>query len=290
MTAPVDEYAADTGPDDFVTADEPPETDPIEGEPAPFGWTRDRDSGELRPRKKPGRPKAQLTPEDMPPDTEPVSRAADRAPGAARSGRGRTAPDAAPAMPRGGIIAAGVNKLYRRAGKILRAMDEDLGTALIECTRKDPDEPDELTVGEAWENLCKTNPRIRAFAMRAISGGAWGDLVMAHAPIGIALFMKPWMQRLLPFERLVESVAEADDDTPEGEGGLPGGMTAADFGQMRDLAEQQARKMASKLGVEVSDAELAEASAAATARFGAEGIPPGLRAQPRRQSRARRRG
>lgn len=284
MTAPVEEkYDAGTGPEDFMQADDPPEDPGAEPDEAPFGWTRDRDSGELRPRKKPGRPSHPPKPGDVA-AAEPVSRAEDRPPGAGKGG-GRPAPSAAPPMPRGGVIAAGVNKLYRRAGKILRAMDADLGQALIECTRKDPDEPDELTVGEAWENLCKANPRIRAFAMRAISGGAWGDLVMAHAPIGIALLMKPWVQRMLPLGQLVESMAEPDDDTPDGEGGLPGGMTVADFDQMRDVAEQQARKMAAKMGISVTEEQMAEASAAA-----ANSVPAAFRSQPRRQTRARRRG
>ena len=290
MTAPVDEYAAETGEDDFLAADEPPDGNITAGEEdAPYGWTRG-DDGQLRPRKKPGRPKKQSTPEDMPPDAQPVSRAADRAPDAPGRDRKTIRPSAdIPAMPRGGVIAAGVNKLYRRAGKILRAFDHDLGTALIACTRKDGEDDDELTVGEAWEALCKTNPRIRTFIMRAIAGGAWGDLIMAHAPLGVALMMKPMVQRLLPFERLVESMAEPDEDTPEGEGGLPGGMTAGDFDQMRDLAEKQAMKMAAKMGMTVSDEQLAEASAAATAKFGDQ-VPPAFRAQPRRQSRAGRRG
>jgi hypothetical protein len=186
-------------------------------------------------------------------------------------------------MPRGGVIAAGVNKLYRRAGKILRAMDPDLGNAVIACTRKDSDEPDELTVGEAWENLARTNPRIRAFILKAISGGAWGDLLMAHAPIGVALIMKPAVQRMIPFRRLMESMAEPDEDTPEGEGGLPGGMTMDDFEQMRQTAAEQARRMAGKMGIQVSDDQLAEAAAQA-------GVPPAFRAQPRRRTRAARRG
>jgi hypothetical protein len=160
-------------------------------------------------------------------------------------------------------------------------MDPDIGEAVIACTRKDED--DELTVGEAWEALAKTNPRIRAFILRAISGGAWGDLVMAHAPIGLALFMKPQIQRFLRLERLAESFAEPDEDTPEGEGGLPGGMTMDDFEQMRQTAAEQARRMAGKMGIQVSDDQLAEAAAQA-------GVPPAFRAQPRRRTRAARRG
>jgi hypothetical protein len=284
MTATTGEkYDGGTGPEDFMTAEEPPEdSTPAGEEEAPYGWRRD-DDGNLVPRKKPGRPRKQATPDEMPPDAAPVSRAADRPPDRS-SDRKQAAPGAVPAMPRGGVIAAGVNKLYRRAGKIVRTMDPDIGAAIIACTRKDADEPDELTVGEAWENLARANPRVRAFLIKAITGGAWGDLVMAHAPLGLALMMKPAVQRLIPFGRLAESMAEPDEDTPAGEGGLPGGMTADDFGQMRDLAAQQARRMAERMGHPVTDEQLAEAVAQA-------GVPPAFRRnQPRQRSRAGRRG
>ena len=285
MTATTGEkYDGGTGPEDFMTAEEPPEDSvPAGEEEAPYGWRRD-DDGNLVPRKKPGRPRKQATPEDVPPDASPVSRAADRPPDKTSDRKRAETPGAVPAMPRGGVIAAGVNKLYRRAGKIVRAMDPDIGAALIACTRKDADEPDELTVGEAWENLARVNPRVRAFLLKVIAGGAWGDLVMAHAPLGLALMMKPGIQRLIPFGRLVESMAEPDEDTPAGEGGLPGGMTADDFGQMRDLAAQQARRMAERMGHPVTDEQLAEAVAQA-------GVPPAFRRnQPRQRSRAGRRG
>lgn len=286
MTAGTEEkYEAGTGPEDFSQAEDPPEDISAgEGE-APFGWTRDRKTGELRPKRRPGRPAVPPGPEQVIAD-EPVERAADRPPGDGKDKdkRPKGTPPPAPPMPRGGVIATGVNKLYRRAGRIIRAMDEDIGNALIECTK--PGEDDELTVGEAWENLCKVNPRIRRFLLKAISGGAWGDLVFAHAPIGIALMMKPWVRKLIPLERLVSSMAEPDEDTPEGEGNLPGGMTEADFGQMKDLAEHQARAMARRMGVNLTDAELAEASAAAMA-----GGPPSFRRQqPRRMTKAQRRG
>ncbi len=291
-----EKYDAGTGPEDFTVsvADEPPETvdEAAEMAEAPYGWTRDRDSGTLRPKKRPGRPGKPPGPDDIPAD-QPVSRAEDKAPetGKARPGRGVPARDDAPGMPRGGVVAKGVNKLYRRAGKIVRAMDPDIGQALIECATKDPSDPDELTVGEAWEELARTNPRVRRFLMRAISGNAWGDLVMAHAPIGIALLMKPAVQKLIPFGRVMESMAEPDEDTPDGEGGLPGGMTAADFGAMRDLAQQQAARMAERMGVKVSAEQMAEAAAAATARFEGGAVPPAFaRSQPRTRTRAKRRG
>ena len=285
-----EKYDTGTSPDDFISPDEPP----ADGQPdvsagqdftenAPWGWTRDKETGEMRPKRRPGRPRVPPTAEEVA-AREPVIPEKDRPPEFGK--RGRKPPAEPPAMPRGGVIAAGVNKLYRRAGKIVRAMDEDIGEAIIMCTRRDDLEDDELTVGEAWENLCKANPRIRAFIMRAIAGGAWGDLVMAHAPIGIALFMKPWVQRLLPFERLVASVAEPDEDTPEGEGGLPGGMTAADAGDIAGLAAEQARQMARRAGVHVSDEELAEAVAKAQAM---KQVPAAFRRQPQHRSRATRR-
>jgi hypothetical protein len=284
------DYTAGTGPEDFAVADDPPgdtltedETagsDFADGE-APFGWTRDRRTGTLRAKKRPGRPKVPPGPEDLA-AAPPVEREPDRPPGAAPKRPAARPPVPALPMPSGGVIAAGVDKLYRRAGKILRAFDHDIGQALIECTRADLLEEGELTVGQAWEQLARTNPRIRAFLMRAIAGGAWGDLIMAHAPLGIAIVMKPAVQRWIPWQRMVESMAEPDEDTPEGEGGLPGGMTAADFEELKATAAEQARRVAARMGVEVSDAELAEAAAGA-------GVPAYNRHQRRAAaSRARR--
>jgi hypothetical protein len=281
------DYDGDTGPEDFAVADDIPGDDETAGSDfAPYGWTKDRETGELRAKKRPGRPKVPPGPEELaaapPPEREP-----DRPPATPKRPAAH-APATVPSlpMPRGGVIAAGVDKLYRRAGKILRAFDHDIGQALIECTRADLLEEGELTVGQAWEQVAKTNPRIRAFLMRAIAGGAWGDLIMAHAPIGIAIVMKPAVQRLIPFGRIIDSVAEPDDDTPEGEGGLPGGMTAADFEELRATAAEQARRVAARMGMDVSDEQLAEAAASVG------GVPPAFNRQQRRAaaSRARRRG
>lgn len=143
-----------------------------------------------------------------------------------------------------GLITSGVNRLYRRAGKIVRAMDADIGTAILESARNTAEagEPDD-SVGAAWEELCKTNPRIRRFVMKCLAGGAWGQLVMAHAPIGMAILMKPAILRRVPFQTLITSMAEPDEDTPAGEGGLPGGMTAADVDEMAGLAQAQMARM-----------------------------------------------
>ena len=296
-----DDYGPGTGPEDFATADDIPGLDDqtagsdFADGAAPYGWTRDRKTGTLRAKKRPGRPSVPPSAEELAAalaaavPAEPVP---DRPPAAPAARRIRInlpgSEPQAPAMPRGGIIAAGVDKLYRRAGKLLRALDHDIGQALIECTRQDLLDEGELTVGQAWEQLAKTNPRIRAFLMRAIAGGAWGDLIMAHAPIGIAIVMKPAVQRLIPWGRIVESMAEPDEDTPEGEGGLPGGMTAADFEELKATASEQARRVAARMGVTVSDEELAEAAASVGA-----GMPTMTANRQQRRaaaSRARRTG
>lgn len=290
------EYTGGTGPEDFMQADEPPGGDETAGQDfaegeAPFGWMRDRKTGELRARKRPGRPVVPPGPDELA-AAEPAAREPDRPPVQPdRRDQPHPPPPAEIPMPKGGIIAAGVDKLYRRAGKLLRALDHDIGQAIIECTRTELLEEGEVTVGQAWEQIAKTNPRIRAFLVKAIAGGAWGDLVMAHAPLGIAIVMKPAIQRLIPFGRIIESMAEPDEDTPDGEGGLPGGMTAADYEQLKDMAGEQAARMAQRM-TGLSGDELADAVAEAKSKLST--LPPGL--QPNRQqrraaaSRARRTG
>jgi hypothetical protein len=286
-----DDYAADTGPEDFAVADDIPgglpdgDLPPGGDSDAPWGWTRDRKTGELRAKKAPGRPRTPPGPDELA-AAPPVGREPDKPPAARHSSTPRP-PGAVPGppMPRGGVIATGVDKLYRRAGKLLRALDRDTGQALIECTRTEDLEEGELTVGQAWEQLAKTNPRIRAFLLKAIAGGAWGDLIMAHAPLGIAIVMKPAVQRLIPFGRIIESMAEPDDDIPPGEGGLPGGMTAADVEEIKATAAEQARRVAARMGIQVSDEQLAEAAAGVSGS-----APPAYNRQQRRAaaSRARR--
>lgn len=276
------------------------------GDEAPYGWTTDRATGERRPKRSPGRPrkppsleelKAAKAEEGEAPEPEP-----DKAPGSSKPKGGKPGgPLKAPAdtVPyRPGVIATGVNKLYRRAGKIVRAMDPDIGEAIIACTRKEDD--DDITVGEAWDQLARANPRIRAWLMRVISGGAWSDLVMAHAPIGMAIVMKPAIAGRLfpepkdgqpprrgPFARLAASMLEPDEDT------RPSDLRPADADAMFAVAEQQARRVAERMGLgPVSEADMAQAREMVAAQLGG---PPGVpaafvRSQPKRQTRAARRG
>jgi len=246
---------------------------------APYGWTTDAETGERRPKKTPGRPRKPKSADELRKAGPPPPVPPDEAPGKLPKNRDKPKDEAgAPPMPKGGVIASGVNKLYRRAGRVVRAMDYDIGQAVIECTKPDPEDPDWLTVGEAWEQVAKTSPSIRAWLLRAISGGAWTDLAMAHAPIGAAIVMKPAIMRLIPFKRLVESMT-ADED---GDGGDLGGLTAEDAQAMGERMgldlEQMAERVARKMAGEPEPA------------MAGNGIPPAFRReQPRTASRAQRR-
>jgi hypothetical protein len=191
--------------------------------------------------------------DDDPPSSPPADRAPDEGKRTYRKRAVKVSRETAPPY-KAGLITTAVNRIYRQAGKIVRAMDSDIGTAIIESARNtaEPGEPDD-SVGAAWDELARTNPRVRAFLMRAITGTALMQLVIAHAPIGMAIVMKPAIMKHIPFQQLITSMAEPDEGTPAGEGGLPGGMTAADVGQMQQLAADQMRRM----GMQVSPETMA---------------------------------
>lgn len=261
---------------------------------APYGYTRDRETGEMRPKKAPGRGgRRSPSVEDLkeqaaqaPADGPPLD--GDRPPDAkaGRRGRGKTAGEDKPPVKviewHEGQISRGVNKLYRKAGKIIKVMDPAVGAALVSITRKD--EPDDVTVGEAWEDLARTNPRIRKVLLKMIAGGAWGQLLMAHAPVLLALLMKDSVRKLLPFDRVFE--AFLSDDSVDGEVPADGtpleGLTMPDFAQMQAMAQQVAQQMAGQMArgqaprapqaPEMTPEEVAEYAAYAAGQ--ASGEPP----------------
>jgi hypothetical protein len=247
----------------------PAEQQPAAAEVAPYGYMTDPGTGETRPRKRAGRagvaslraPAASTARTGLSPSLEELkanaategeqAREEDRVPGSARQRRGRQRghsgvvkppKEKEPAPPfRAGPIAAGMNKLYARIGKIVRAMDKDIGVAIISITKKEND--DDTTVGEAWEELARTNPRVRAFLLRMIEGGAIMQLVYIHLPIAVAIVMKEGIRKRIPLVRLLDAFMDDDDgdQAEQGEGGagglgaLLGGLTAGDMAQMGNL-------------------------------------------------------
>src|SRR5690242_18707102 len=109
--------------DEFFTAEDPEDAagpgaaaggpPPDDPDRAPYGWTKDTQTHEWRPKKSPGRPK--ITP---PPSAEDLAAAPpitgqQDAPPPPRKGRRRgPAPtDESVPMPKGGVIAKGVDRL-----------------------------------------------------------------------------------------------------------------------------------------------------------------------------------
>lgn len=187
----------------------------------PEGYTRDPRTKQVRPKKTRGRPR--LGTSAPRPDT-PLDRKPDESPDTKAKGH-REAP-----IPRyqKGVIAAGMTKLYKRAGRVVKAMDKDIGTAIIECAED---------CGEAWDELARTNPRIRRTLMKMISGGAWGSVIMAHLPIVLAIIMKDGIKKHIPFMKLIDSMMADDEEGPSDLSSMLGGMSQEDMKQAMSMAQ-----------------------------------------------------
>jgi hypothetical protein len=233
---------------------------------APYGWTRDESTGEMRPKKSPGRPRKSPSLDDLKvrkeadAAAEAEAPAVDRPPAApkgrrrSRAGKGAGPDRPAPPVPQHlrseGAIAKGVNQLYRKAGKLVRVMDQDVGQALIDITRAE--DPEDVTVGDAWEQLARTNPRVKAFLMRALAGGAWSGLVAVHAPVLMALLMKDAIRKRIPFARLAMAMVDDSDGEPAPAEGTPmGGLRPEDMAAMMAMAQATAEQMMSGRGPDV---------------------------------------
>lgn len=231
------------------------EADDATSEEAPYGWMTDPGTGERRPKKRPGRrSKTAKAPPGKSPALEELQAlgslteaSEDTAPGApAKERRKSSAPASLPPF-RAGVISKGVNKLYRKAGRVIRMFDYDIGTAVIACTRvtvdEDDGEPDGTTVGDAWEELAKTNPRIRAFILNALQGGAMWAVFTAHLPILMAIAMKDGIRQRIPLLDLATTLLVDDDDdgqeeaVPSGLSQMMGGINPDDMAQMMAMAQ-----------------------------------------------------
>lgn len=229
-----------------------PEPGPEDTSPeAPYGWMTDPSTGLRRPRKRAGRRPAGATPpagkspalEDLKDLGALPAVAEDVAPGASkrRAGKGRKAraPKAVAPLPpfREGVIAKGMNKLYKRAGRLIRIWDPAIGSAVIASTM--PTDDDDVTVGEAWENLAKTNPRIRALLLSMMKGGAYTDLFTAHLPILLAVMMRDGIREKIKFLPIAEAFLVDDDETeePSDLSRMMGGINPADMAQMMQMAQ-----------------------------------------------------
>jgi hypothetical protein len=244
------EPAADTAGEQAPVEPETAEELSLEpDEAAPYGYMIDPATGLRRAkiragrkRKTPVAPVGAGSPVEF--DTK-INRDEDRAPGAGRDrakkkpGKPPRAEKAEQPVPpfRAGPIASGMNKLYARVGKVVKVWDDDIGSALISITRKESD--DDTTVGEAWEEMARTNPAIRAFLHKMLQGTAWSGLFMVHAPVFLAIMMKDAVRKRLPFNRLFSAFLDPDENGPSEVSEMMGGIQSPDAMQMMNFAMSQ---------------------------------------------------
>lgn len=283
-------------------------------EEAPYGYTTDPD-GTVRPKVRAGRPRrTQKSLDELKQEKEQSAAqapqeapAGDRAPTESRSRfkSSKARQDEPKSYPqfREGVIEKGINRLYRKAGKIAKVWDPSVGQALIDITRAE--DPDDITVGKAWEEVARTNPRIRKFLLKLIKGGNWGALLWAHMPVLLALFMKYRLGERMPMGNLMEAFLTPDDqDGAPADGSPLDGLLPQDAGQMANLMAMAEQMAANMMGgqrapngtgrtpqppVTVPGEVLDPFAQAVAAKAAANGQPPpNLRQQPKRTTRAKR--
>lgn len=233
---------------------------------APYGYLRDRSTGEVRPKKAAGRPRKSPSLDDLKSQREAEAadineragidgeKPGDRAPSAGRKRRQKLPREEKPVPQfREGQISRGMNKLYRRLGKIVVIFDPLTGRALIEVTRKEDE--DDVTVGEAWEELARTHPRIRYYLLKMMTGGVYGQLVWAHLPIFMALFMREGSKGR-DMGSVLSAMFAPDDDEDAPGGGNPesagsAGMTQEDMQTAMAFAQQMAQQMFGGRGIQM---------------------------------------
>jgi hypothetical protein len=117
-----------------------------------------------------------------------------------------------PAMPRGGLKSA-LENVYTGMGMALMPFDPSCGRIIIESAPK---------CAEALDDLAKTNPAVRRLLISLVTTSAWGAVIMAHAPILMAIAMHHIPSLRERQEKMVGEFAE---------------MMANNFGQKEEDSE-----------------------------------------------------
>ena len=134
---------------------------------------------------------------------------------------------------RQGMFVVPIEKLYRKAGKLVKAFDVPVGTVIIEQARE---------CAEAWDDLARRNPAIRAFLARLTTTSAWSEVFMAHLPILLAIVLRDnirtKIQEKFPSFNMFDAMAP--EPAPNGSGpvdvdSLLAGLTPADMQTMMNM-------------------------------------------------------
>ena len=181
---------------------------------APYGYFKNG-----KPRKNPAKGMPRVDNDDNPPS---------------RRTRADKAPKSGPEYPafRAGPIAKGMNRLYFKAGRLISIKNAAVGQAFINSTLKVDDE--DLTVGDAWEEIARTNPKIRAILMRLLEGNAWMNLFMAHLPILLAVMSEAGFLDNMPLGKMLAAFMSAP---PSGNGEASHGDAVSDLLSTIDPAD-----------------------------------------------------
>lgn len=83
-----------------------------------------------------------------------------------------------PNMPRKGQLARQITQLYVSLGTFLMPFDQACAGAVINAAPK---------CGEAMENLARENPAVRKAILAMVETSVWGQVIIAHAPIMLAI-------------------------------------------------------------------------------------------------------
>lgn len=76
---------------------------------------------------------------------------------------------------------------YRRIGKVVRTFRPALGVALVE-------QADDCA--DCWLELAENNDKVRRGILAFVEGGAWGNVIAAHAPIFMAALPEALLEKL----------------------------------------------------------------------------------------------
>lgn len=82
-------------------------------------------------------------------------------------------------MPRGGLKPA-LSQMYAGIGMAVMPFDPSCARVIIENADK---------CAESLDELAKTNPAVRRMLISLVTTSAWGSVIMAHAPIVMAIMM-----------------------------------------------------------------------------------------------------
>jgi len=152
-----------------------------------------------------------VTPEDAPPTFEPPRKPKwwERKPknGGAKKAKVRK-PE--PPAPRGGLRKP-LEDLYAGLGMMLIPFDPSCGKVIIEAAPR---------CAETLDDLAKTNPAVRRILISLVTTSALGAVIMAHAPILMAIAMHHIPALREKQEKMVGEFAEMMANgfgTPDGE-------------------------------------------------------------------------